>query len=77
MLRYFFHIQDGTYYPDTKGTELSGPAEARVEAMATAAAIMKDIGERLWSGEEWKMHVVGADGVPVCDLGFRAALTTY
>jgi hypothetical protein len=77
MPRYFFHIQDGTYHPDEDGTELPGPAEARVEAMATAAAIMKDIGERLWNGEQWQMHVVSTDGAPVCDLEFRAALTAY
>jgi hypothetical protein len=77
MPRYFFHVRDGAYFPDTEGTVLAGPDEARSEAITAASTMLKDTGDALWTGEEWTMHVVGEDGVPVCDLVVRAMLTTY
>jgi hypothetical protein len=76
MPRYFFHVRDGAYFPDTEGTVLAGPDEALSEAMAAALTMLKDTKE-LWSGEEWTMQVVREDGELLCDLVFRAKLTTY
>lgn len=43
MPRYFFHVREGRDIPDTEGTELSGPEEARKQAVTAAAEALKDL----------------------------------
>jgi hypothetical protein len=62
MPRYFFHVIDGRSIIDSEGSELAGLKEARIEAIQLACAILRDEGDKFWSGEEWHMNVTDASG---------------
>lgn len=62
MPRYFFHVVDGHELPDETGTELPGLAEARHQAVHTAGQLLRDSGDDLWSGHDWRMHVIDERG---------------
>jgi hypothetical protein len=68
MPRYFFHVQNGQYYPDDEGTVLASPEVARLESMAAASEMLVDAGVKLWTGEPWTMQVIDEAGRPVCRL---------
>jgi len=72
MPRYFFHINDGADSPDTEGTVLPDTVAAHAQAVATAGAVLKEKGERLWDGPEWRMTVIDEAGQTICDLQFSA-----
>jgi hypothetical protein len=72
MSRFFFHVIDGKFLVDTEGTELSGLAEARAEAVVTAGEIIRSAGLSAWDGHEWQMHVTDADKKTVLKLTFSA-----
>ena len=72
MPRYFFHVADGEDLPDEVGTILPNTAAARVQAIATAGAMLADRGPTFWGGTEWRMTVVNEAGVRVCLLRFSA-----
>jgi hypothetical protein len=44
MARYFFHVQDGTYYPDTVGSELPNIEAVRAEAMQSSKEMVGMLG---------------------------------
>jgi hypothetical protein len=72
MPRYYFHVIDGREIIDHEGIELPGLGEARVEAIQTAGAILRDEGDKFWNGTEWHMNVTDAAGQPVLKLRFSA-----
>jgi hypothetical protein len=72
MPRYFFHVIDGRSIIDNEGSELAGLKEARIEAIQLAGAILRDEGDKFWSGEEWHMNVTDASGQSVLKLRFSA-----
>ncbi len=55
---YFFHVHDGQYDHDDEGTELTGPDEARAQALATAGEMLKDKSSQEWLGERWMMAAI-------------------
>jgi hypothetical protein len=72
MPRYFFHVHDGTDRPDREGVDLPSLAEAREQAVVTAAEMLRDIDGAFWRGpHEWVMRVVDKDGRRVCVLTFH------
>lgn len=72
MPRYFFHIIDGRDAPDETGTELEGPAEARLQALNTTGQLLREGGDEFWSGHEWRMHVTDDRGEELFVLCFSA-----
>ena len=66
MPRYFFHINDGADSPDTEGTVLANTVAAHAQAVATAGAMLKEKGERLWDGPEWRMTVLARPRAATC-----------
>ena len=72
MPRYFFHVIDGRKIIDNEGSELAGLKEARIEAIHLAGSILRDEGEKFWSGEQWHMNVTDASGLSVLKLHFSA-----
>ena len=72
MPRYFFHVIDRRSIIDNEGSELAGIKEARIEAVQLAGAIMRDEGDKFWSGEEWHMDATDASGYSVLKLRFSA-----
>ncbi len=72
MPRYFFHVIDGRSIIDNEVSELAGLKEARIEAIQLAGAMLRDEGDKFWSGEEWHMNVTDASGHSVLKLRFSA-----
>ena len=73
MPRIFFHIHDGKDFADKEGTELPDARAARVEAIATGGAMLKDTA-RYWDGTEWRMVVKDEAGKVVFRLRFAAEI---
>jgi hypothetical protein len=70
--RYFFHVHDSVDLLDNEGTELTGPDEARVQAVITAAELLRDVGGRFWNSPEWRLWVIDEAGQTICALRFSA-----
>lgn len=68
MSRYFFNLDHDPYPADEFGTVLPGPAEARIQALIAAGALLKDNDRKLWDQPEWRMHVTDEEGATVCLL---------
>ena len=72
MPRYFFDIRDGTYIPDSTGTELPNLDTARSEAVSLAAGLLRDSPTTFWNGHEWKIEVKDDTGLILFALVFAA-----
>ena len=79
MPLYFFNVHDGQHPleqdpPDTDGSLLADPAEARSAAVVLAAEMLKDLDGKFWSGADWTMVVTDEQGATVCALRFSGSL---
>lgn len=72
MPRYFFHIRDGSEYPDDEGVVLRDIDAAKEEAIRYAGEILQSEPKRFWTGEEWQMTVVNDAGLTLFTLMFLA-----
>ncbi|MGY4395715.1 hypothetical protein ACVWZA_000876 [Sphingomonas sp. UYAg733] len=72
MPHYFFDIVDGQDLPDLEGSEWPDLAAARMEAVRYSAEVLKEMPERFWDCEAWKMTVSDADRVMLFTLTFLA-----
>lgn len=72
MPRDFFHVIDGRDLIDNEGTKFPNLRYVRAEAIRTAGAILRDEGDRFWTGTEWQMNVTDAAGQSVLKLRFSA-----
>ena len=72
MPRYFFHLKDGTTHMDNDGVELSGPDEARELAVVNSGEILRDLGTKFWTSDEWRLWVTDEAEATVCALRFTA-----
>jgi hypothetical protein len=72
MLRYFFHVMDGQYFPDTEGTLCESRQAMREQAISTAGALLKEAAHKLPSDQEWQMHVTDENNKTVLRLRFSA-----
>jgi hypothetical protein len=70
--RYFFHVHDSADALDEVGTVLSGPSEAREDAVVASGEMLKDYGPRFWGHPDWKMWVTDEAGKTVCILTVKA-----
>ena len=72
MPRYFFHLRDSRESIDQDGTVLSGPDEARAQAVVYSGEVLRDSGARFWISQEWRLWVTGETGATICALRFTA-----
>jgi hypothetical protein len=70
--RYFFHVHDSIDVLDDVGTVLSGPPEAREQAVVASGEMLRDYGRRFWGHPDWKMWVTNEAGKTICILTFKA-----
>ncbi|MGU3668431.1 DUF6894 family protein [Methylobacterium sp. A49B] len=70
MPRFFFNIRDGFSSPDDSGTELQDWAEARVEAVRLAGALIKDDAQRIALGDDWHIEVADSTGLILFQMSF-------
>lgn len=57
MPRYFFHTADDGHDIDREGFDLANDADARVEGIRFAGAMMKDQPDLLWDGRDFRVAV--------------------
>jgi hypothetical protein len=79
MPHYFFNVHDGQHPleqdpPDTDGTDLPGPVEARSAAVLLASEMLRDLDGKFWSGADWTMVVTDEQGATVCSLRFSGSM---
>ena len=72
MLRYFFHVHDGTESRDTERTELRDIYMAQAEAIHLSGAVLRDMGAKFWNSTEWSLEVADARGCALFVLRFSA-----
>lgn len=60
MPRFFFHIHDGTFFPDHAGTELPSLNEAYVQAIAMAGEFARQLLEDLGYTAVWASDAASA-----------------
>ena len=70
MLRYFFHIDDGTRIRDHEGTEFASIEQARIESVRLAGAMLTDAATTFWDGDQWRLEVTDAAGLILFTLDF-------
>ena len=71
MPRYFFSTLDGGHDIDHEGVELSGPAAARVAAVAYAGDMLGDQPDLLQEGGCFSVDVAGEGGQPLFSVVTR------
>lgn len=75
MPRYHFNVLNGTAHLDEEGVEFADLATAKVAAVASAGAMIKDHAVRFWEeDDEWAMNVTDAKGLTLFRLTFNATL---
>jgi hypothetical protein len=57
MPRYFFHVRDGSSYPDLQGTVLPDVTAATMEAVRFAGDLLGMKPETFWASGEWILTV--------------------
>ncbi len=72
MPRYFFDVHDGEFFPDTVGTELPKPDDARIHAVRYAGQLLTAGESRFWQGQEWVIDVRDHAGALLFTLAFVA-----
>jgi hypothetical protein len=70
--RYFFTVHDGSQINGPESIELPGLEAAKIEAIATAGALIRDSGKIVWDGVEWRMDVTDETGDSIFTLRFLA-----
>lgn len=72
MPLYFFDIVDGENLPDLHGSVHADLDAARMESIRYSGEVLREMPERFWNAEEWKMTVSDARRVPLFTLKFFA-----
>jgi len=72
MPRYFFEVHDGTFFPDSEGTELADLPAARIAAVELAGGLLRDGAEAFWRGHNWRVDVKDRSGAVLFALHFHA-----
>jgi hypothetical protein len=71
MPRYFFNVRDGRNIQDEIGSDLDGIEAARVEAVETAGALIRQLGASFWDDpDQWTMEVTDDGGQVLFTLRF-------
>jgi hypothetical protein len=57
MARYFFHVIDGEFLPDSVGQECKNATAVKAEAVKIAGAMIEDQGDGVWKTGRLDMFV--------------------
>ena len=72
MPRYFFHVINGSFLPDTVGHECQTFDQAKAEAVRAAGAMLREQGLQLWKTGQWDMYVTAEQNRTLLKLSFTA-----
>jgi hypothetical protein len=71
MPRYFFNVRDGRNIQDEIGSDLDSVEAARIEAVETAGALIRQLGASFWDEpDQWTMEVTDDSGQVLFTLRF-------
>jgi hypothetical protein len=70
--RFYFHVQDGSDYPDLQGTMLDDLDAARREAVRFAGSLLAEKPDEFWQSGEWVVRVTDATNLTLFELRFFA-----
>lgn len=73
MPRYFFNLDDHLREIDREGTMLSGPEEARVQAVMFAADYLSDNPRLVWDGRPFRVDVQDEAGTTLLNVVITAS----
>ncbi|MFD1951273.1 DUF6894 family protein [Sphingomonas arantia] len=68
MPQYFFHTQTASRETDEDGLDLTGPVQARQQAIQTCGQMMRDAPESFWGSRPWNVTVTDAAGVVLWEI---------
>lgn len=60
-MRYFFNLAGAIYDPDNDGIECATASDARIQAVLSAAELLRDRPELVWAGDEIRVEVTNED----------------
>lgn len=60
-MRYFFNLAGAIYDPDNDGIECATVSDARIQAVLSAAELLRDRPELVWTGDEIRVEVTNKD----------------
>lgn len=72
MPRYYFHVVNGEFLPDTEGHECSSDEQVKAEAAEAAGAMIREQGLHLWKTGSWIMFVCDEQNRTLLKLQFDA-----
>jgi hypothetical protein len=72
MARYFFHIVNGQFFPDSEGTECATADEVKAQAVIAAGEALQDQGFAFWHTGRWYMFVTDAGNNTKLKFSFEA-----
>jgi len=72
MPRYFFHVVNGAFMPDTVGHECISGDDVKREAAEAAGAMIREQGLHLWKTGSWIMFVCDESNRTLRKLQFEA-----
>ena len=72
MARFFFHVVNSEYIPDSLGLDCPTLSEAKDEAVRIAGAMLKDQGLQLWETGHLDMFVCDEKNKTRLKLSFTA-----
>ena len=70
MPRYYFHVVNGEFLPDTEGVECPTLEEAKEQAVIAAGAMLKDQGLKVWKTRRYYMFVANEKNETCLKLAF-------
>lgn len=60
-MRYFFNLAGAIYDPDSDGIECATASDARIQAVLSAAELLLERPELVWTGDEICVEVTNKD----------------
>lgn len=72
MPRYYFHVVNGDFFPDTEGMECATAEQIKAQAVEVAGSMLRDQGLMLWQTGRFDMFVCDEANKTHLRLSFKA-----
>ena len=72
MPRYFFHVVNGEFIPDTHGMEFSEESQVKDQAVLIVGEMLRDQGIEIWKTKHFDMFVCNDKNQTRFKLSFAA-----
>lgn len=75
MPRYYFHAEDGRYFPDEIGSEFPNLDTAKIEAVKILGELLKEDAQDFWKTESMRLTVTNETGLTLFILDTSAIIS--